>query len=285
VLLDDRVRWPVRDQFAACAEHQRPVYQRHHLVKAVLHDDERVFPRGPDLGQQAQQVGRAGRVKLGGRLVQHQNVRLLGQHAGQRQPLLLPPGEPLDPFAAPVPQADQGERLVDLAVHLGTRHREVLQAERHFVLDAQHAELGFRVLEHDADPSRKVGHTGTPRVQFIDAHRPVHGPLDGVRHGAVETQRQRALAAAARPKHQHRLPTRDRQRDVPEGRLAAANILEGERVNLDHQPGFWVLRFVGWWATGEPAARPYDEATIHAAPPLPQAGRGPWGGPQGGAPW
>ena len=57
------------------------------------------------LAEQRHHLGRAGRVELGRRLVQHQDLGLLRQHAGQRQPLLLAAGEPLDPVVAAVAPA------------------------------------------------------------------------------------------------------------------------------------------------------------------------------------
>ena len=57
--------------------------------------------------------------------------------------------------------------------------------------------------------------------------------LDEVRDGAVQAQREGALAAAARAEHEQRLTLWRGERDAPQRGLAAAAVLEGEVGDLE----------------------------------------------------
>ncbi len=60
------------------------------------------------------------RVQTGGRLVQQQDVGVVDQGAGDRQPTLHPARQRFDDGVGPVGELDEVEQLVSLGPHLRT---------------------------------------------------------------------------------------------------------------------------------------------------------------------
>src|SRR5262249_56212217 len=86
------------------------VVRRHHLDPARSNDADDVRDR----------LGR-GRVEARGRLVEQENLRLFGEGARQRQPLLLAAGELSRRAAAEAGKADDSGELVDAGSALRAR--------------------------------------------------------------------------------------------------------------------------------------------------------------------
>ncbi len=140
-------RLPGGDQRAP-VQHVQPVAHRGRRVQVVQRDQ-----RGAALlPQQRQQLHLVPDVQVVGRLVQHQDVRLLRQRPRQQNPLPLPAGELGEPPVRRVRHADPGQRLghqpVVLGVVLGERplvrgpaHRDHLA---HGQLEVAAALLGQR---------------------------------------------------------------------------------------------------------------------------------------------
>ena len=90
------------------------------------------------------------RVEHRGRLVEQQQARTHGQHAGEREPLPLAAGQVRPSGAPAVAEADRPQRLVDPRPDLLAGHREVLQAEGDVVPAAGEHGLRVRVLQQQA---------------------------------------------------------------------------------------------------------------------------------------
>ena len=91
---------------------------------------------------------------------------------------------------------------------------QVLQSEGHLVLDGERAELGVGILKD------QPGLLGEQVHRIVAHHQPGHRhparvvALHQMGDQPVQTERQRALARAAGPEHQHRLPRVDREGEV-----------------------------------------------------------------------
>src|SRR6266436_8241731 len=81
--------------------------------------------RAADLSQQVPQIPPCLRVKRSCRLVEKQELRVMNEGAGDRQPLSLPAGKLLGPHAGLIGQADRPEHVVGIlrrhAVQRGER--------------------------------------------------------------------------------------------------------------------------------------------------------------------
>ena len=78
----------------------------------------------------------AGRVERGGRLVEHEHLRVRGEHRADRDALQLPGRELVQRAVAEVGEAEQVERLLDALAHHVGRDRELLHAVGELFLDA-----------------------------------------------------------------------------------------------------------------------------------------------------
>ena len=91
------------------------------------------------------------RVKHGGRLVEHDALRLHGQHACDGHTLLLSAGEQLRRIGPVFVHADGAERIVDAPADLLRRDTEVFGREGHILLDHVRDDLVVGVLKDHAD--------------------------------------------------------------------------------------------------------------------------------------
>ncbi|PSK62519.1 hypothetical protein B0E53_05584 [Micromonospora sp. MH33] len=203
-----RLGRPVGAHPAAGLQHDHPVDKRQRLGDPVLDEDQRgVRVEGVRDGP-ADQVG-AGRVEVGGRLVEQQEPRPQRERPGQGEPLLFAAGERRRGPVPVIREADPAQRLVHPGPDLVGGHAPVLQPERDVVAAAGHHQLGLRVLEDDAD-----AFPGLTRVEPVD--------LDGalLLAGVLGQQpgqrrQQRALARPGGAQQQHPLPGLDAQVHPP----------------------------------------------------------------------
>ena len=93
----------------------------------------------------------AGRVERRRGLVEHEDLRVRGEHRADRDPLLLAAGELGQRAVAQVGQPEQVERLLDALAHDAGGDRELLHAVRELLLDRVGDEARERVLPDDAD--------------------------------------------------------------------------------------------------------------------------------------
>ena len=97
-------------------------------------------------GERGQHLLGRGRVERRGRLVEHEQPRVHGQHRADRDPLLLPAGERAQVAGAQVGDAEQVEGLLDPAAHGVGGQAELLHAVGELLLDGVGDEAGGRVL-------------------------------------------------------------------------------------------------------------------------------------------
>ena len=111
------------------------------------------------------------RVERGGRLVEEQQLGLHRQGAGNRDPLLLPPGQLPRVCLTSVPQSDTIEQHVCLRRHLVAGSAENVDRGFDDVLEHGHVRKQVEALEHHAGiqsrPCRLAGlHLVKPAITF-----------------------------------------------------------------------------------------------------------------------
>ena len=137
------------DHYAAVDDRsQRPEFVSHEEHRAAL-VDEPTQRRGERL--------LAGRVDAGGWLVEHQQIRVPGEGAGDQCSLLLTAGESGDRIAYPIGQTNGRERLGDREPVRGSRRPQEAAAGEppggdHFTDGRRYAGTGTQALRHISDP-------------------------------------------------------------------------------------------------------------------------------------
>src|SRR6516165_2211384 len=160
-----------------------------------------------------------GRIEARGRLVQKENVRLLGKRARERQPLLLAAGKLSCRPAAEAAEADQGAELIQAPVARSARHA----GGRERVADV----AGGAAAKHH----RALKHDGASRGRHLLASAPAHPPARRRDQAYSQTQ-QRSLAGAVRADDDRGRSSRKLERDALQERHVAgdgADILEHDR--------------------------------------------------------
>ena len=206
------------DPFARAAKHivggadidRRPVGpQGEHEIRqgpgsvhAVLDQHDHRRPVGPQACQAREEGRGAGRIQIRGRFVQDQDRGPRREHSGQREPLLLPAGEPVGTPPFQPGQASLGDDLRDAGAHRVASPVPILQPECDVVLHSFQDQLRARVLEDDADLRCDRTSLGGARVQPGHGQLPSDFARDVARDQARESQAQRTLARARRPDHQ-----------------------------------------------------------------------------------
>ena len=233
------MRWPraaaerqIANELAAAIEQQAPREVAHDAVEVVLDDDHAVNRGAIDGGVQ---LRGAARVEVRGRLIQDQRVGPRGQRRGERDALLLAAREAIDAPRGAIGQPNGRQRFGDARWHLGGRHPQVLQAERHLVLDRQHGELARRILEDGADAFGQVtGRKGDGRAT-VDLDLAAQVGVFAERDQTGQAQAEGALARTARAGQQHPFARGDRERDVVQGRRTARQIASAQTLDAKHR--------------------------------------------------
>src|SRR5215213_611783 len=126
--------------------------QRTYLVQ----DDQHRCAGGYQLSQQVGQGLLGSQVDPGGRLVQHQQLRLAGQRSSDQDSLLLSAGERGHLGRRPVSQVDNGQRPRYRAAIASSEREEGFTAGQstggHHLLDLGSSQHGPRALWYVADP-------------------------------------------------------------------------------------------------------------------------------------
>ena len=173
--------------------HDHAIRDRERPVDALLGEDGGA-PRPLD---RAEERRRAGRVELRGRLVEQEQLR-----ARARAPMRGRPAAAHRRRARPCVASARcgaptvGERRLDARPdQRAGSSAEVLEAERHLVLDPRHHDLVLGVLEDDGDGAGERG--GAVRAA-CRARRPRRGPRSGRRGSAGRALRGLAAASTCR---------------------------------------------------------------------------------------
>src|SRR5215217_4788065 len=151
------LRWDDRTvgDYSALVQHDGSIQQGLQRTNLVQNDQHRCAG-GYTLSQQVGQGLLGSQVDPGGRLVQHQQIRLAGQRSSDQDPLLLSAGERGHLGRRPVSQVDNGQRLRYRAAIAGSEREEGVTAGQatggHHLLDLGSSHHGRRALWYVADP-------------------------------------------------------------------------------------------------------------------------------------
>ena len=193
---EDLVRGPDGDGGAVGVQGDDVVDGADELVQVVLDDEHGRAPLLED-GQERVEVGRAGRVEVGGGLVEHEQRRFDGQGRGQHHPLALPAAElpgvrPGEAGHAHRLQGAHGPRLDPVG-----QHPQVLQGVADLVQDPRGDHLGVGVLHDHGHGAGQVGDIGVGHLlpahqdaaAVVGGHRVGHEPVEGERDGGLPAAR------------------------------------------------------------------------------------------------
>ena len=198
-------------------------------------DDRRRLGAVPQAGQRLVERRRAGRIEVRRRFVEDEDPRPRGEHAGQRDALLLTAGESDAPPSREVRHAHLLEHLGHPRTHPLGGPRTILQAERDVVLDGLHHELGSRLLEEDP---RRLGQARPGRpcdVQAGDLQRAPPGAGEFVGDETGEGQRERALARSRRAGDEQAGSLVELEIDLVQGGRRPARVAPAESARADHR--------------------------------------------------
>ncbi len=197
-------------------DHDHPVSNGERPIDTLLGEDDRA--RGPfDVIEE--RIGGLD-VELGRRLVEQEQPGLERERGREADPLQLAPGELDGAALGEMHRADLGERGVGTRPDSSRIDAEVLEPERHFVLDAGHHDLVLRILKDRGDGARELARAVRSRVETADLDTAGEAAAVEVRHEAGKGAEERRLAAPGRTEKRHDLAGLELERDVPKRRNA-----------------------------------------------------------------
>ena len=199
----------------------RAAVQDHHALAAcgvldLARQEDRRAPVGARARKKLLDLRLPRCVQQRQRLVEHEQRRLGDQHRGDRQQLLLAPGELSGVRVGVAGEADLGEHPVDGAVDLLRLALEVLQHHPHLLADDRRGEAVLGVLGDEAGGQHRARRVRGDRRALDLAGRP------RCRQRNARKQRgERALAGAVGAEDDDGLPGTDIEADVVESGTAA----------------------------------------------------------------
>ena len=141
----------VDDPARAAAEHDHPVAEPDRLAHVVRDEQHGEPALGADPVQLVVQQVAGHRVERAERLVHQQDLRVLGQRPGQRDPLPHAARQLVRPLVGEAAQVHQVQQVGGAAPPLGLGHPARAQRQLHVPGRGQPREQG-RLLEHERDP-------------------------------------------------------------------------------------------------------------------------------------
>ena len=203
------------------------------ILQPMLDDEHGGVGLFLDLVDELHGLLTGGRVQIGQRLVEEQDLDLIHHNARQTDPLLLPAGKLMRCIAEVVLDAHQLRSAAGDGVHLILRHTAVFQRKGDVLAHGQANELAIRVLQYRAHMGRQLKDAAVRRIHAV--HGQGAGAHAGIRKGvqAVDAARQRAFAAAGRACDEHTLPRIDVQVDAGQRGTLLGAVLEREISERD----------------------------------------------------
>ncbi len=216
---------------------QPPVVQHEDAVgvlhggEAVGDDDRGAARQEPGEGVPDQELGFG--VDAGGRLVQDQDLRIVGEGAGEGEQLLLPDRQrgapfPEPGFVPPVQAPDEGVGVDGLRGPDGVARADGAVSQPDVFHDAPGEEED--VLEHDADRAAQGRQVVGPDIDAVDEDGPPAGVV-----GPVEEGDEGRFARPRGADDGDPLARLHREGDVPEHRLPRV-VGEAHAPELDLSP-------------------------------------------------
>ncbi len=215
---------------ALVAEDRDAIDEPEDEIEPVLDQQQRALARRTQAFVRGDDLPRAGRIEVRGRLVEHDPARAHREQGRERDALLRAAGEPIELPRCPAIDARRRARLAHALTHLVAWDPEVLEAEGDLVISLEHHQLRLGILEEDADGRREPRESRGPRVRAVDGDRaalPVR--VDAVRDHPIEAERERALSRTARSEQEQTLALVPVEVEVTERRPLPTDVPDGER--------------------------------------------------------
>ena len=218
----DRAQAAVGDDGDAGRDHQRMVG-----IVGGQHDAEIVAREIADAREHQRLVAE---VEARGRLVEHQDRRLLGERAGDQGKLALAAGNAGVVVRRELGDAEPGELFARDALVGRARAGERLDprgaAHQHHV-EHRERELGHVRLRHIGETPRDLGGPQLGERHAVDQHGAAERRLQ-----PEQRAKQRGLAGAVRAEQAEDLARPQRQRDVAGDQMAAVADRKGARFEV-----------------------------------------------------
>ena len=215
---------------------------RHHAAPvkddgARAHFDHKLeIVRGNQLGgadppQQGLELAPTPRIEVAGGLIEHQDRRGAGQHAGETGAALLTLTKMMGVPRAITSESYFRERAMHALSHLRRRQSQLLGPEGDILCDGRAEKLVVRVLEHQADLSANMRQPGARDRLAVDQHPalPVRRALG---ENTVEMKQQSGFARAIRSEQRHTFARREPEADAAQG-LIAVRVTESQPVHFE----------------------------------------------------
>ena len=189
-------------------------------------------------------VGARLRVEHRRRFVEHEHAAVHGEHAGDRDTLLLAAAHGGGVGVAQAVHAHRAERIVHTAADQRRRHVEVLRAERHIRGHGRGHNLVFGVLEHDADRAARLAVCAGVGAMRVIEHGVAHQPHRAVvgRGQPGDQARERGFARAVGAHERDALTGADAQIHAVEHPGGAAVVAEPHAVEFDRRACGYIVR-------------------------------------------
>ena len=197
----------------------------------MLHEQKGTLPIGAERRERGEDLARAARIEVRGRLVEDQSARGHREEGRERDALLGSAREPLEQARRIGSEPGGRARRGHATVHLFPRDAEVLEAERDLVVGLEHYELRLGILEEHAHGPRELREARRARVATLDRDAPgLPVRFERMRDHAVEAERERALTRAARAEQQEALALAPLEVELAQRRSLASDVADGERL-------------------------------------------------------
>ena len=170
----------------------------HDALEAVLGHDDGDAEVVHEARDRREHLFGAGGVERRGRLVEHEHLRVRGEHRADRDALQLPGGKLMQRAVAQLGETEQVEGLLDALAHDVGRDRQLLHAVRELFLDRVGDAARERILGDDADDVGQLARRMRARVAPVDRDSPAQLAAGEVRNEPVDRAEQRRLPAAGR---------------------------------------------------------------------------------------
>ena len=210
------------------------VRRRQAALQAVLGDHDRGAPVLVQAAQLPDELVSGDRVELGGRLVEHEQRRVVHHRRRDRHALQLAAREGVGAAIQEVRHPEPQRRLLHRPRHRAARLAAMLQRQLELGPDSAHHDLRLGLLEDRAAHRRELPRPVVAHVEPADGQRTRGLATVEVRHETAEGAQERRLPRARHAGQHREGPGLDRQIDVGQRRRLRLGIAVA-KARRDHQ--------------------------------------------------
>ena len=214
----------VHDRIGVLHDALEAVFGHHHRDAEVVHE----------AGDRREHLFGRGGIEGGGGLVEHEHLRVCGEHGADGDPLQLARGELVERAVAEVGEAEQVEGLLDALAHHVGRDRELFHAVRELFFERVGHAAGEWILGQHAHDVGELARRVRARIAAVDRHASAEHAAGEVRHQTVDRAEQGRLAGSGAADHHAQLARGNRQVDVVQDGAIRVGIGDRHALEADH---------------------------------------------------